>query len=187
MRRASAAEFNDMKARAAVVFKDRDDFPDGPIAALKPEKTLYWSAGQGGHLLALVTVRFKGVANSYCRLVTLDSEKAAPVLVDLPDSANSDACRAFHDVRYLDINGDGKLDIVASMNIKSNSFDGYVDQPVVYLSNADKQGGYCYSATASKNLKPEQMVSADKVKQALEQERKRLGVAQFDCAVTGAP
>jgi hypothetical protein len=33
------------------------------------------------------------------------------------------------------------------MNVKSNSFEGYVDQPVVYLSNADKPGGYCYTSS----------------------------------------
>jgi hypothetical protein len=182
MRRASVAEANDIKARAVSVFKDRDDVPEEPIASLKPEKTLYWSAPQGGHLLALVTVRFKGVANAYCRLVTVENEHAAPVLIDLPMDVNADTCRGFRDVRYLDINGDGKLDVAASMSVKANSFDGYVDQPVVYLSNADKPGGYCYSATASRNLEPAVMASTGKVKQALDRERKRLGVAQFDCA-----
>jgi hypothetical protein len=182
MRRATAAEVNDVKARAVSVFKDRDDIPEEPIASLKPEKTLYWSAPQGGRLLAPVTVLFKGVSNAYCRLVTVENGQADPVLVDLPMDVNADTCRGFRDVRYLDINGDGKLDIVASMNVKSNSFEGYVDQPVVYLSNADKPGGYCYSAAASRNLAPAAMGSTDKVKQALDRERKRLGVAQFDCA-----
>ena len=186
MRRASVAETNDIKARAASVFKDRDDVPEEPIASLKPEKTLYWSAPQGGHLLALVTVRFKGVSNAYCRLVTVENEQAAPVLIDLPMDVNADTCRGFRDVRYLDINGDGKLDIAASMSVKSNSFDGYVDQPVVYLSRADKQGGYCYSAAASRNLSPAVMGTTEKVRQALDRERKRLGVAQFDCATNGA-
>lgn len=179
------AEFNGMKVRAAGVFKDRDDFPDGPIASLKEDQPLYWSAAEGGRLLALVTVRFKGVSNSYCRLVTLENEKATPVLIDAPQDVNSDACRGFRDVYYLDVNEDGELDIVAIMNVKANSFDGYVDQPVVYLSNADRKGGYCYSASASRNMKPAQMVSTKKVSQALILERKRLGIPQFECVAGG--
>ncbi|SDD68404.1 hypothetical protein SAMN05428966_105158 [Massilia sp. PDC64] len=182
MRRATAAEVNDVKVRAASVFKDRDDFPEEPISSLKPEKTLYWSAPQGGRLLVPVTVRFKGISNAYCRLVTVENTEAVPVLVDVPMDVNADTCRGFHDVRYLDINGDGKLDIAASMSVKANSFEGYIDQIVVYLSNGDKPGGYCYSATASRNLEPAVMGSTDKVRQALDRERKRLGIAQFDCA-----
>ena len=182
MRQASGAEVNELTARAAVVFTGRDDVPEEPIALLKPEKTLYWSAPQGGHLLALVTVRFKGVSKGYCRLMTAENRQAAPVLIDLPMDMNADNCRGFRDVRYLDINGDGKLDIAAGMTVKANSFDGYVNQPVVYLSSADKPGGYCYSAAASRNLKPAVMGSSDKVKQALDDERKRLGIARFDCS-----
>jgi hypothetical protein len=182
IRRATAAEVEGVKARTASTFKDRDDFPVEPTATLKSEKPLYWSAPQGGRLLALFTLRYKGAAHGYCRLVTVDNEQGTPVLIDLPMDMNADNCRGFRDVRYLDINGDGKLDIAASMTVKSNTFEGYVDQPVVYLSNADKPGGYCYSATASRNLQPAVMASTGKVKQALDRERKRLGVAQFDCA-----
>jgi len=182
IRQANAAEVNAFTARAAAVFMGRDDVPEEPIALLKPEKTLYWSARQGGHLLALVTVRFKSISNGSCRLMTAENEQDAPVLIDLPVDINADNCRGFRDVRYLDINGDGKLDIAASMTVKANSFDGYVDEPVFYLSNADKPGGYCYSASARRNLKPAVMRSTDKVKQALDRERKRLSGAQFDCA-----
>ncbi|KGF83236.1 hypothetical protein IA69_03250 [Massilia sp. JS1662] len=181
IRRATAAEVEGIKARTASTFKDHDDFPVEPTATLKSERPLYWSARQGGRLLALFTLRYKGAAHGYCRLVTVENEQRDPDLIDLPMDMNADNCRGFRDVRYLDINGDGKLDVAASMTVKANSFDGDVDQPVVYLSNADKPGGYCYSATASRNLQPAVMGSAGKVKQALDRERKRLGVAQFDC------
>jgi hypothetical protein len=182
IRRATAAEVENVEARTASTFKDRDDFPVEPTATLKSEKPLYWSAPQGGRLLALFTLRYRGAAHGYCRLVTVENEQGVPVLIDLPMDMNADNCRGFHDVRYLDINGDGKLDIAASMTVKANSFDGDVDQLIVYLSNADKPGGYCYSAAASRNLEPAAMASTAKVKQALDRERKRLGVAQFDCA-----
>jgi hypothetical protein len=182
IRRATAAEVEGIKARTASTFKDRDDFPVEPTATLKSEKPLYWSAPQGGRLLALFTLRHKGAAHGYCRLVTAENELGAPVLIDLPMDMNADNCRGFREVRYLDINGDGKVDVAASMIVKANSFDGDVDQPVVYLSNADKPGAYCYSAAASRNLEPAVMRSTGKVKQALDRERKRLGAAQFDCA-----
>lgn len=88
----------------------------------------------------------------------MEDGQTAPVLIDLP------------------------MDLAVSMNVKSNSFEGYVDQPVVYLSNAGKPGGYCYSAAASRNLEPAVMGSTGKVRQALDRERKRSGVARFDCA-----
>jgi hypothetical protein len=182
IRRAIPAEVNDVTARVAAVFARRGDLPEEPIASMKRETPLFWSAPQGGRLLVPVTVRFKGFSNGYCRLMTAENGQAAPVLIDLPIEMNADNCRGFRDVRYLDINGDGMLDIAASMTVKANSFDGYVDQPVVYLSNADKPGGYCYSASASRNLEPAVMGSVDKVKQALDRERKRLGGAHFDCA-----
>jgi hypothetical protein len=182
MRRATAAEVDSIKARTASTFKDNDNFPVELTATLKPEKPLYWSAPQGGRLLALFTLRYKGAAYGSCRLVTVENGEDTPILVDLPSDVGADNCRGFSDVRYLDINGDGKLDIATSMSIKSNSFEGYVDQQVVYISNADKAGGYCYSATASRNLEPAVMGSTDKVRQALNRERKRLGIAQFECA-----
>ncbi len=182
IRRATTAEVDDIRARTASTFKENNNFPVEPTATLKSEKPLYWSAPQGGRLLALFTLRYKGAAHGYCRLVTVENKEGAPTLVELPTDVNADNCRGFIDVRYLDINGDGKLDIAASMSVKANSFDGYVDQIVVYLSNADKPGGYCYSNTASRNLEPVVMGSTDKVRQALNRERKRLGIAQFECA-----
>jgi len=182
MRRATTAEVDGIKARTASTFKDRDDFPVDPTATLKTEKPAYWSAPQDGRLLALFTLRYKGAAHGYCRLVTVESEEGTLILVDLPTDVNADNCRGFNDVRYLDINGDGRLDIAASMSVKANSFDGYVDQLVVYLSNPAKPGGYCYSDTASRNLEPAVMGSTDKVRQALNRELKRLGIAQFQCA-----
>ena len=75
-------------------------------------------------------------------------QQVAPILVDLPADANADTCRGFRDVRYVDINGDGKLDIAASMNVKSNAFDGYVDEPVVYYPVAiDRVYGRPYGPT----------------------------------------
>lgn len=91
-------------------------------------------------MLALFTQRYKGAADGYCRLAALESAQVALVLIDLPMDVNADNCRGFTDVRYLDINGDGKLDIVTSMSVKSNSFYGCVNQQVVYLSNSHNPG-----------------------------------------------
>lgn len=167
--------------------KSHDDFPVEPISLLKTQKNLYWSAGPGGYLLLPTFFRFKNTTNSYCRVLTLARDASQPVLAEVPQQANYDECRGFRNVRYLDINGDGMLDVAASVTIKSNSFKGYVDEQVVYLSSSDKRSGYCYSDAASRNLQREHMLSAAKLKKALDGERSRLGIARFECSPNNVP
>jgi len=181
-KRATAADTKGLQGRIGEVIKRRDDFPEEPMFSLKLEKLLYWSAAQGGRLLVPVTIRFKGLANSYCRVLTQMSGQAEAVLVDLPEQVNHDACRGFDTVRYLDINGDGALDIAASFSVKSNTASAYVAEQAVFLSGADNPSGYCYSDSASRNLKAADMQSDSKIANALEHERKRLAVVKFECA-----
>jgi hypothetical protein len=103
-------------------------------------------------------------------------------LVKIPEDVNSPDCKGFRDLHHMDVNGDGQLDVIASMTIKSNSFDGYVDVPVVYLSRAGQPGGYCYSAEASSALEPLSMTSDDKIQKALDREKQRRGEKEFKCA-----
>lgn len=179
--RATATDTKDLQARIGAAIKGRDDFPEEPVSSLKLEKSLYWSAVQGARLLVPVTIHFKGHANSYCRVLTQMRGHAEAVLVDVPEQVNYDACRGFDTVRYLDINGDGALDIAASLSVKSNTFTGYVTEQAVFLSGADNPSGYCYSDAASRNLKPADMQSESKVAKALKQERIRLGSIKFEC------
>lgn len=178
--RAGPEDMIELQMSTAVVIQGHEDFPGEPASYVRVAQPLYWSAVQGGRLLVPVTIRFKGLANSYCRVLTQMRGHAEVVLVDVPEQVNYDACRGFDSVRYLDINGDGALDIVASLSVKSNTFNSYVTEQAVFLSGADNPSGYCYSDAASRNLKPADMQSESKIARALEQERRRLGGAKFE-------
>jgi hypothetical protein len=108
-------------------------------------------------------------------------DRADAVLVPLPPQTNYDECRGFDQVRYLDINGDGLLDIAVSVGMQSNTFDGYVAEQAVFLSTSAQPSGYCYSDRASRNLRPDDLRSDASVRRALERERRRLGIAGFGC------
>lgn len=180
-RRATPAEAQDAARRLPALFEGRDDMPDGPATARLPT-TLYWSRADGGLLLAPALVRFRDAANAYCRLATLSADAKDATLIDVPEDANAPDCRGFRDLRYLDANGDGRLDLVASVTVKSNAFDGDVDVPAVYLSRPERKGGYCYSAATSGQLQAADLRSDDKARRALERARQRLGAAVFKCA-----
>lgn len=180
LRKATAAEASDAGKRIPGVFSGLPEFPE-ERPDIKLPRTLYWSRPDGGVLLAPVLVRFAGADDGYCWLVTL-SPDGHGVLVDLPPEPDSPECRGYRDLRYLDINGDGVLDLAAGETVKANSFDGVVDIAVVYLSRPERPGAYCYSEQASRQLAPADMVSSDKIAKALERNRKRLGLETFGCA-----
>jgi hypothetical protein len=182
---ASVNEVRQAQAQVVGVFAGRSDFPEEPIARLKFEKTLYWSAAEDGWLLAPVTITYKGVPDSYCRLVTVKRGSLQATLIALPPAADAPDCKRFNRLYHLDINGDGQLDIAASVLIASNRFDGIVEEAAVYLSSPGQPGGYCYSEAASRNLAPAQLASGEQVAEALRRERARLGLEQFGCAAAG--
>ncbi|MNT97967.1 hypothetical protein D3C72_2404300 [compost metagenome] len=66
--------------------------------------------------------------------------------------------------------------------MQSNVAPAQVAVPVVYLSSTKSGAGYCYSDAASRQLRPEDMKSADSIGKALDAARKRLGIARFECA-----
>lgn len=171
-----------VKEKIAQAMKLRDDFPEEPVKSITLMEFVRWSADSNGKFLAPVVIRFAGVSNSYCRLVTFDSEKSPAIFVEIPVQSNFDNCRKFHSVHYLDVNADGVLDFVASSAVKSNAFDGYVDEQVVYLSDAHSKGGYCFSESASASLQPKYMLSRAAIVRALAQEKARLNISQFSCA-----
>lgn len=178
----TAEEADNAKGKITQAVKSRDDFPEESLKSINLTGSLRWSAERNGKLLAPVVIRFDGISNSYCRLVSFDSLNSNATLIKVPVQANFDDCKKFHNVHYLDINADGLLDFVASAAVKSNAFDGYVDEQVVYLSDIGSDGGYCYSESASAVLHPEQMSSRAAMMQALAQEKTRLNISQFLCA-----
>lgn len=180
-RKATASEVKDITTRLSTILAGRQEFADA-MTATTAQRTLYWSRQDGGTLLVPTFVRFPGATSGYCRLVTLAANSRHPVLIDVPEDVNSPECKGFRDFHYIDVNGDGQPDVVMSITVRSNSFDGYVDVPVVYLSRAEKPGDYCYSSAAAAALEPLEMTSDEKVRKAFERERRRRGQREFTCA-----
>jgi hypothetical protein len=74
--------------------------------------------------------------------------------------------------------------VVQALRVQSNAAPAQVAVPLVYLSGAPG-AGYCYSDAASRQLRPEDLKSADSAAKALEAARKRLGIARFECTPAG--
>ena len=184
-RTATPQEVREASSRLAAVLQQQPDLLEDPIASATVEKKVFWSGATEGHapLLLLPTrVRYKGTTNSYCRLVTASADLKELKVVSLPPQANFDDCAGAADTRYVDVNGDGLLDVVQAVRVQSNVAPAQVAVPLVYLSGAAPGAGYCYSDAASRQLRPQDMKSADSVGKALDAARKRLGIARFECA-----
>lgn len=180
LRQATTSEAKEATIQLSKILQANHEFADG-MTATNARKTLYWSSGSSGRLLVPVLVRFPGQRIGYCRVGTLSTDLKEPTLIDIPENANAPDCKSFRDLHYLDVNGDGYLDIVASITIRSNTFDGYVDLPVVYLSHMQRPGGYCYSKMASEALEPATTFSIDTVRKALEHEKRRRNIQNLRC------
>lgn len=181
--KASAAEALAAGKRLPAVLAGRAEFADGMVVS-PAQKIPLWSAREGDRLLVPVYVRYPGERSGYCRLATLSRDLREATLIDVPEDINAPDCKGFRALRYLQVNADGRLDLVASMTVKSNSVDGDVEVPVVYLSNPGQAGGYCYSAAASAVLQPLDMGSDDKLRQAFQKGKRRLHGAEFACGAT---
>ena len=184
-RAATPQEVREASGRLAAVLQRQPDLLEDPIASATVEKKVFWSGaaeGQTSLLLLPARVRYKGTTNTYCRLVTASADLKELTVVKLPPQANFDDCAGVADTRYVDLNGDGLLDVVQGVRVQSNVAPAQVAVPLVYLSSTALGAGYCYSDAASRQLRPEDMKSADSVSEALETARKRLGIARFECA-----
>jgi hypothetical protein len=184
---ATPQEVREASSRLAAVLQQQPDLLEDPIASVTVEKKVFWSGAAGGHaplLLLPARVRYKGTTNAYCRLVTASADLTELTVVSLPPQANFDDCAGAADTRYVDLNGDGLLDVVQALRVQLNAAPAQVAVPLVYLSGAPG-AGYCYSDAASRQLRPEDLKSADSVAKALEAARKRLGIARFECAPAG--
>lgn len=120
---------------------------------------LRWSGAQGGNrLLVPVRITFKNLSNSYCRLATLSADLKNIAAVPLAQQVNFDDCKSAQ-TRYLDLNGDGALDVVQALDVNSNRYEATITVPIVYLSTAATESGYCYSEKISSQLEPIDLVS----------------------------
>jgi hypothetical protein len=179
---ATAKEIHEAELRLPAALKNQEDLPDSPLL-LKIQSPLMWSSDQDTkRLLAPVHVRYHGLTNSYCRLVTVSSNFNESDLIALPSNVNFDNCMGMSKPLYFDINGDGHFDLVQRLRVQSNRYDAIVEVPVIYLSDTATKGGYCYSETASTQIGPPDMGTVKSVTSALEKAKQRLGIAQFECS-----
>jgi hypothetical protein len=147
------------------------------------ENKLVWSSlAPNAWLLLPVRIRFRGNANSYCRLATASEGVKNILLVHVPAHVNFDDCSGVSDLRYMEINGDGTQDLVEGVLVKSNVSSVQVVIPLVYLSSPTAKSGYCYSEAASCQLAPADLKSDASAKKVLERAEKRLGMAVLTCA-----
>lgn len=176
-------EIRQANLRLPMILAGQPDLPEDPIGAVTPEKKLYWSSqASGGRLLLPVSIRYRGTTNAYCRLATASEGVKEIALVKLPAQANFDDCSGVSDLRYMDVNGDGLLDVIEGVRINSNVSSFTVVTPLVYISTPTAESGYCYSDAASRQLAPADLKSDSSVRKALERAKERLGIAVFDCA-----
>lgn len=159
------------------------DLLEDTTVVTKLEKRLSWSSQtSSARLLLPVSVRYQGTTNSYCRLATASKGVKDIVIVKLPAQVNFDDCNEVSDLKYMEINGDGMLDLVEGLLVKSNVSSSRIVTPIVYLSTPGSESGYCYSDAASRQLVPADLKSEENIRKALEKAKKRLGVTVFDCA-----
>jgi hypothetical protein len=176
-------EIHQANIRLPKIISGQPDLLEDATVVTKLEKKLSWSSHtSGARLLLPVSVRYHGTANSYCRLATASRGVKNIVLVKLPTQANFDDCNEVSELKYMEINGDGMLDLVEGILVKSNVSLSQIVTPIVYLSTPTPESGYCYSDAASRQLIPADLKSEENIRNALEKAKRRLGVTVFDCA-----
>jgi hypothetical protein len=157
-------------------FVQQDDLPDSTPMFDKGKAHLRWNSNlPSKRLLLLVNVRYAGTINSYCRLVTLSRELKEPKLIKVPAKENYDECAGTSEPVYTDLNGDGIDDIAYLAGVPSNRYSEQVTVPVVYLSDKNAEGNYCYSETLSHQLSPADMKNGNVLRRKIQQENDRLG------------
>lgn len=153
--------------------------PADRVPTLKIAATPVWSdAGASHKALLLASFTYPGAQYTYCRLVTVSADLTSAQVADASEMPD---CLGIAHGSFIDLNGDGLVDVVVGLRVQSNSADVTLEVPAVFLSDASVPGGYCYSQQASDHLQPDDLASAARAKASLERERSRLGLARFVC------
>lgn len=138
-------------------------------------------AGEDAKWISPVSVSYKSVSNKYCRLATSDVNMTNTSVIPLPPPALHDFCLKIKTQYMIDATGGGVRDVAQLVLLKSNRAGFAVSEVLVYLADTASQGGYCYSAQASRQLPPTRMNSAEAANKALREVRKRLAKERFSC------
>ena len=169
------------KARqvALPALKSSVDEPAGRVPKLRLAAAPAWSDANPTHRALLpVSFTYPGADYTYCRIAILPADLSTAQIADataIPD------CKGMTKAFFVDVNGDGLLDVIASLRVQSNRYEAVLDVPAVFLSDVSVPGGWCYSQQASDHLQASDLASGPGAKTALERERTRLKLDRFAC------
>ena len=175
----TAAEAAKARVATLTALRTSVDEPADHVPNLRIAAAPVWSDATPSHrALVLASLSYPGAQYAYCRLVTLPADLAA---AQVSDSSAMPDCRGVSRASFIDVNGDGLLDVVAGLRVPSNRYDITLEVPAVFLSDASAPGGYCYSQQASDHLQPDDLASGDRARTALTNEQTRLKLDRWAC------
>lgn len=179
----SRAESAALSRAAQVVIKSQDDLPNDSEASIAWAVPLRRELpGGSGQLAAVGVVRFAGLANRYCRVFIAAGDLTRATLVPVPAAANYDHCLQAGPLHAVDIDGDGIVDLVHTVAMKSNRYPTTVSETVVYLGRRDAASGFCYSADASRELAAADVRTSTSLVSAASRALERTAKTGFTCA-----
>lgn len=141
----------------------------------------------GTFVAAPAIITFRGIENSYCRLVVQNRGSNETGLVPVPGKANPPTCRAMVLLSDADLNSDGLPDMVFRTKVKSNRYASEVYEYQVYLSSvSEKSVIYCFSSGASMAAFGQDVRSTSPIEDVIRSEVARRGpdILQCDTGLT---
>lgn len=176
----TAAEASAAHRVALPALKASVEEPVDPVPTVRAATAPVWSdAGATHHAVLLVTLSYPNAQYAYCRLVTLPADLSAAQVADptaMPD------CLGIGRTLFVDVNDDGRVDVIAGLRVQSDRHDVTLEVPAVFLSDESAPGGYCYSQAASDRLQPDDLSSASRAKASLHGEQTRLHLSRYACS-----
>ena len=128
-----------------------------------------------------ITVRYKGLANKYCRVAISEAPNFDLKVVPVPTSALYDSCLALSPFYVVRESDSGTPIVVHGVLLKSNRNGAVVREVVVYIADPKSDSGFCYSGTGSAQLNEADLRSKAAVQRSLAISKKRLGPRGFVC------
>lgn len=181
----SPAEIAALKRSAQMAARQQDDLPNDSTASIAWVGPLRRDLpGDDGRVAAIAVVRFTGLANRYCRVFVSSGDLAVAMIVPVPATANYDHCIEAGPLRIVDLDGDGLVDLVHSVKVRSNRYPAAASETVVYLGRRDGASGFCYSTQASRELAGVDTRTVAALASASASALKRIGKARFACDAT---
>lgn len=175
----TSAEASTAHQVALPALKASVEEPVDRIPTVRAATAPVWSdAGATHRAVLLVTLSYPDAQYAYCRLVTLPADLSAAQVAEptaMPD------CLGIGRTLFVDVNDDGRVDVISGLRVQSNRYDVTLEVPAVFLSDESAPSGYCYSQQASDHLQPDDLSSAPRAKASLHREQARLHLSRYAC------